>query len=286
MPELPEVESTRRQLVHWLDGRRVVKAEADDSRVFRGSPRRGFTALRGRLEGLARRGKYLLFTFERGQGLMAHLGMTGRWVRRPEGAEVPYSRARLHLDSGEVLHFADARMLGRLATCAAPRLPTLAGVKALGRDPLVDGLSAGQLQEAVGPSRQRLKVALMDQGRVAGLGNIQVAEALFRAHLHPERLPGSLSAAEWRALARAIHATLAFTLEGLGEDEEPRYLLDGARNLFLVYGRAGSPCTRCGEEVQSLTQAGRTTHYCPRCQPRNPGPADRPAPRKGGARRR
>ena len=266
MPELPEVESARRQLVHWLDGRRVVKAEADDTRMFRGSHRRGFASLRGRLQALERRGKYLLFTFEAGRGLLAHLGMTGRWLRRPEGTPVPYSRARLHLDSGQVLHFADARMLGRLEPCAASRLHALKALQALGRDPLEDGLGGAQLARAVGRTRLALKVALMDQGRVAGLGNIQVAEALFRAGLHPSRPPASLSHAEWKALARAIRATLSFTLRGL-QGEEPAYLMDGARNLFLVYGRAGTPCTRCGTRVRSFTQAGRTTHYCPHCQP-------------------
>lgn len=268
MPELPEVESARRQFVHWMEGRRVVKAEADDTRMFRGARRRGFSVLRGRLLGLERRGKYLLFTFE-GGGLLAHLGMTGRFLRRPEGTQVPYSRARFHLDSGDVLHFADARMLGRLEPCAASRLHALEAIQALGRDPLEDGLSAAQLKEAVGTTRRPLKVALMDQARVAGLGNIQVAEALFRAHLHPTRTPASLSNAEWKALAHAIHATLAFTLRGL-KGEEPAYLLDGARNRFLVYGRAGTPCPRCGSRVRAMTQGGRTTHYCPHCQPVRP----------------
>ncbi len=285
MPELPEVEVTRRTLVQWLDGRRVVKAQAEDSRVFRGARRRGFTALRGRLESAERRGKYLLLTFEGGRGLLAHLGMTGRFLRRAEGVEVPYSRARLYLDSGDVLHFSDARLLGRLEPCAASRLHALEPVKALGRDPLVDGLSAAQLQEAVGRSRQPLKVALMDQGRVAGLGNIQVAEALHRARLHPSRAPGSLCAAEWKALARGIHASLSFTLKGL-VGEEPRYLQDGARNDFLIYGRAGTPCPRCGERVESLSQAGRTTHYCPRCQPEHPGRGSRVRRRRAGVQRR
>ena len=285
MPELPEVETTRHNLVRWLHGRRVVKAEAEDTRLFRGAHRRGFSSLHGRLLELERRGKYLLFTFEGGRGLLAHLGMTGRFVRRAEGDPVPFTRARLHLDSGDVLHYADARLLGRLEPCAASRLHALTAVKALGRDPLVDGLSAAQLEEAVGPSRQPLKVALMDQGRVAGLGNIQAAEALHRARLHPARAPGSLSGAEWKALARAIHATLAFTLRGL-RGEELQYLIDGAHNDFHVYGRAGTPCPRCGAKVRSLPQAGRTTHYCPRCQPPHPGRAPVARRRRAAAQRR
>ncbi len=285
MPELPEVEIARRNLVHWLDGRRVVRAEADASRVFRGARREDFASIRGRLESLERRGKYLLFTFEGGRGLLAHLGMTGRFVRRPEGVPVPYSRARFHLDSGDVIHFADSRLFGRMEPCAASRLHSLEAVKELGRDPLADGLSAEQLQQAVGTSRQDLKVALMDQGRVTGLGNIHAAEALYRAGLHPSRKPASLSPEEWQRLADAIHASIAFGLEEQ-QGEEPAYLEDGAENRFLVYGRAGTPCARCGATVESFLQGGRTTHCCPRCQPLHPGRKPPDARRKTVSRRR
>lgn len=285
MPELPEVEIARRNLVRWLEGRRVARAEADDTRVFRGARRGDFASLKGRLLSLERRGKYLLFTFEGGRGLLGHLGMTGRFVRRPEGIPVPYSRARLHLDNGEVIHFADARLFGRLEPCAASRLHALEAVKALGRDPLVDGLTATQLQESVGGSRQALKVALMDQGRVTGLGNIHAAEALFRAGLHPGRAPTSLTPEEWARLADAIHASIAFGLEEQ-QGEDPAYLEDGAENPFLIYGRAGTPCARCGTAVESFTQGGRTTHYCPLCQPKSPGRKPPDGRRKTSARRR
>lgn len=285
MPELPEVEIARRNLVHWLDGRRVVRAEADDTRVFRGARREDFALLKGRLLSLERRGKYLLFTFEGGRGLLGHLGMTGRFVRRPEGAPVPYSRARFHLDSGDVIHFADSRLFGRMEPCAASRLHALDAVKELGRDPLVDGLTAAQLKEAVGGSRQELKVALMDQGRVTGLGNIHAAEALYRAGLHPARKPGSLTDAEWQRLADAIHASITFGLEEQ-QGEEPAYLEDGAENRFLVYGRAGTPCARCGTTVESFAQGGRTTHFCSQCQPKPPGRKPPDGRRKTGARRR
>ena len=114
MPELPEVEIARRNLTRWLGERRIVKAESDATRVFRGAKRAQFDKLRGKLEEANRRGKYLLLQFEGGQGLLTHLGMTGKFVRRPAGEEEPYSRARLHLDSGDVIHFRDPRMFGRL----------------------------------------------------------------------------------------------------------------------------------------------------------------------------
>ncbi|MBJ6759539.1 bifunctional DNA-formamidopyrimidine glycosylase/DNA-(apurinic or apyrimidinic site) lyase [Myxococcaceae bacterium JPH2] len=266
MPELPEVEIARRNLVRWFDGRRVVRAEADDSRVFRGAERARFARLTGRVESLERKGKYLLFTFEHGRGLMAHLGMTGRFVRRPEDHVERHSRARFHLDDATVLHFADPRLLGRMEPVPAKELWELDPVKALGRDPLSEGLTAAQLRDAVGSTRMDLKVALMDQSRVAGLGNIHAAEALFRAGLHPARKVETLSPEDWRRLARAIHASIDFGLKEQ-EGEEPAYLEDGAVNLFQIYGRAGAPCAKCGTTVRAITQGGRTTHFCPHCQP-------------------
>jgi len=286
MPELPEVEIARRHLVHWLDGHRVVEAEADDTRVFRGARWTDFASLGGRLLSLERRGKYLLFAFEQDRGLLAHLGMSGRFVRRPPDLAVPYSRARLHLDSGDVLHFADARMLGRLETCPASRLHELAPIRALGFDPLANGLGVARLRAAVGGSRQELKVALMDQSRVAGLGNIHAAEGLYRARLHPARTPASLTDAEWKRLAQGLRAALAFGLREQQGDEEVRYLKEGGRNDFLVYGRAGTPCVRCGTTVESLSQGGRTTHFCPTCQPSLPGPDSRAKRGARTARRR
>lgn len=280
MPELPEVEFARRALLRWMDGRRVVQAEAEPTRVFRGTrpeaeARADFARLRGRLQALERRGKYLLFTFEGGRGLLGHLGMTGKFVRRPAGHVEPYSRARLHLDSGDVVHFRDPRLFGRMEPVPAAQLHALPAVAELGLDPLVDaaqggkGLTPAQLQQALGSSRQDLKVALMDQGRLAGLGNIHAAEALFRAGLHPARKPASLSAAEWTRLARAIQATLDFAFELNGEGDEMDYLEEpGAQNPFKIYGRAGEPCSKCRAPVESFAQGGRTTHFCPHCQPR------------------
>jgi len=270
MPELPEVEFARLGLERWLRRARVVKAQAEPTRTFRGAKRARFTRLQGRLERAERKGKYLLLTFEENQGLLAHLGMTGKFVRRKAGQREPYSRARLLLDDGQVIHFLDPRMFGRFEPVPADTLWELPVIRALGVDPLLEGLTARTLQEAVGDSRQPLKVALMDQSRVAGLGNIHAAEALYRARLHPARKPGSLTPEEWQRLARAIHTGLRFALEA-EQGEEIEYVEEpGAPNPFLVYGHAGQPCRRCGTVVQSITQGGRTTHFCPGCQPLRP----------------
>jgi formamidopyrimidine-DNA glycosylase len=269
MPELPEVEFARRALSRWFDGHRLVRAVPDrKARTFRGADLAAFARLEGRLTSAERRGKYLLLAFEGGRGLLAHLGMTGKFVRRPTGEPVPYSRARFELDSGEAIHFRDPRLFGRLEPMAASALRSAPPVAALGRDPVADGLTVAQLQAAVGPSRQPLKVALMDQSRLAGLGNIHAAEALFRARLHPGRKPASLTPAEWRALQKGILATLRFGLRSAGDADDIEYVEEpGARNPFLIYGRAGTPCTRCKTKVKSFTQGGRTTHFCPHCQP-------------------
>jgi formamidopyrimidine-DNA glycosylase len=268
MPELPEVEIARRNLARWLEGREVVRAEPERTRIFRGGHPERFAALRGRLVEARRRGKYLMLRFSDGTGLLAHLGMTGKFVRRPSGAQEPYSRARLVLDDGEVIHFRDPRMFGRMEAVDADRLPELPAVKGLGVDPLADGLTWKALRDAVGSSRQDLKVALMDQGRIAGLGNIHAAEALYRAGLHPARKPGSLGDEDWKRLAAAILKGIDFALREQ-ESEEIEYVEEpGAENPFLIYGRAGEECRKCGTTVRSFTQGGRTTHYCPTCQPR------------------
>src|SRR5687767_5933221 len=113
MPELPEVEVQRRALERWFKGRKVVRAESENARTFRGAERAKFDSIRGRLEKAERRGKYLMLTFEKDQGVIAHLGMTGKFVRRPEGQPEKFSKARWILDSGETIHFKDPRLFGR-----------------------------------------------------------------------------------------------------------------------------------------------------------------------------
>ncbi|MBL8953603.1 MAG: bifunctional DNA-formamidopyrimidine glycosylase/DNA-(apurinic or apyrimidinic site) lyase [Myxococcaceae bacterium] len=265
MPELPEVEIARRTLVRWFEGRELVRTEATKTRTFRSGTAAPFAKLKGPLTKADRRGKYLMLQFG-DEGLMAHLGMTGKFVKRSPGVDEPYSRARFVLDTGEVIHFRDPRLFGEILATKSELLGELPGVKKLGRDPLVDGLDWHQLKDAIGKTKLDLKVALMDQTRLAGLGNIHAAEALFRAGLHPGRKAKSLSDTEWKALARAIHKSLEF---GLSEQdgEEIEYVEEpGVENPFLIYGRAGTPCRKCKTKVKSYTQGGRTTHFCPKCQ--------------------
>ncbi len=269
MPELPEVELSRRALVGWFRGRTLIRGEADASRVFRGSRRTAFERLQGRLESAERRGKYLVLRFSSGASALTHFGMTGKLVRSRRGELVKFSRARFILDSGDVIHFADPRMFGRIEVLGESGLAKVAAFASLGIDPLVDGLTPESLRGAIGPSKQPLKVALMDQERIAGLGNLWTNEALFLAKLHPARKPGSLTAAEWNQLQRAIESVIAEGLDAPNSNaDEIAFAEDaGDAGRFWVYDRAGEACAVCDARVKRIALGGRSSFYCPHCQP-------------------
>ncbi len=278
MPELPEVEVARRALVRWLGGRKVIAAHADaKARTFRGSRVKDFEAIRGGLVNAERRGKYLLLTFEGGRGCVVHLGMTGKLVRRGATVDEPYSKARLLLDDRSVIHFRDPRRFGRIEPMPAGALLQAKAVQALGPDWLVDAPSVAQIKQWLGKSKRPIKVVLMDQGLLAGLGNIHAAEALFRARLHPGKSAAELSDDEWSRLHDGVCAALRYALEH-EDGDEIRYVEEpGADNPFLIYGRAGEPCPTCRTTVETLDQGGRTTHFCPKCQAPRAGAAPKTA---------
>lgn len=270
MPELPEVELAARSLRRWLGGRVVRGATAERTRIFRSSdPARFERDLPGkRLEGVERRGKVLLLRFSGGIGLLSHLGMTGKWVLRRGGPPPRHSRASLGLDGGEVLHYLDPRLFGKLSILPADRLGQAEEVRSLGPDPLIDGIDPDALHDWFRRTRRQVKVVLMDQRVLAGLGNIQATEALFLARLHPSRPASSLSREETARLVGAISDSIRETLEKEGASEELTYVEEpGGPNPFLVYGRTGQPCPRCGSTLESESIGGRTSVFCPRCQP-------------------
>lgn len=256
MPELPEVEYARRHLLRWLRQSPVISASASASRVFRGASRKAFRELRGKVVRIERRGKQLLLVFDNG-ALRSHLGMTGKWVERTS-AKAPYSRAHFELENGHFIHYCDPRMFGRLQPTNEQSL----AASGLGPDALT--LGTKMLREALASTKLPIKVALMDQARIAGIGNIQACEALWRARIDP-RVPAR-TLTDWPALARGIRATLRFTLATQAKDEI-RYLEEAASdNPFRVYGRKAEACLRCKTPIATMTQGGRTTYYCPHCQ--------------------
>ena len=275
MPELPEVEIAARNLRAWTRGRRIERVEADATAryVFRPSSPSAFArAVAGSRFGAVRRiGKQLLLSLERDGaplGVLAHLGMTGKWLRRHhDDPPTRFSRARFRLDDGAVLHFDDMRLFGRLRVVAGGAFDAVPEVAALGPDPLEEGIDPGALRTALARSRLPVKVRIMDQALLPGVGNIQASEALFRARIDPRRPGPSLSPREVKALAAAV---LASVREAIARQEVPEitYVEEpGSENPFLVYGREGERCPRCRKAlIARLVQAQRSTFFCPRCQ--------------------
>jgi formamidopyrimidine-DNA glycosylase len=218
--------------------------------------------------GVDRRGKILLVSFDGGVGLLCHLGMTGKWVRRPSGEAPPaHSHARLALEGGAVLHYCDPRLFGRIEVHLDVDLLTLPAVQALGPDPLIDGLDPAALHARLSRTRRPVKAALLDQALLAGVGNIYATEALFRARIHPARTSSSLTVSEVGRIAQGIEASMSAVLAA--PVEEIAYLSEGGHvgNPFLVYDRAGERCPRCRREtIEAMTIGGRTSAFCGRCQ--------------------
>jgi formamidopyrimidine-DNA glycosylase len=273
MPELPEVEIAARNLRRWAEGRRVEEVSTDRraARIFRPGSAAAFArAVTGRRVAAVRRlGKQLLVTLGDGAplGLVSHLGMTGKWLRRAPGEEAPsHSRARLRLDDGAWLHYRDPRLFGRLRLVSGARFEALPEIRALGPDPLEEGIDRERLAAALRRTGRAVKPALLDQRILPGVGNIQAAEALFRAGIDPRRRARRLERAEVGRLAAAV---LDSVREAIAAQESPEiaYVEEGGENPFLVYAREGEPCPRCRRgTVRRIVQAQRSTFFCPRCQ--------------------
>jgi formamidopyrimidine-DNA glycosylase len=273
VPELPEVEVARRNLARWLTRQKLVRVELSP-RVFVG--RAGFAKkLCGHtMKDVERRGKQLRLDFDGDLQLFSHLGMTGKWVLRdPDDPPQRFERARLD-SARRSVRYLDPRLLGRLRSSSegegAP--PTW---YALGPDPLLDGIDIVRLHNKLARRKKSIKETLLDQALLAGVGNIQAAEALWRARINPTRRADSLDVAEVKALAKGIHGSIADTLAREDGPEITYVEEPNADNPFDVYGKQGEPCPRCKTTLVRITQGGRSTVFCPRCQP-SPRPPRRP----------
>lgn len=279
MPELPEVETVVRALRPHLVGRRITGARVLNPAVC--TLKTG--QLRGALlEEVARRGKYILFRLTRRWArpvLTFHLGMTGQLLLVPRGApgDRHHHLALRFAGLGEELRFRDVRKLG-----SARLYPSWSHLQEDLLDrlgPEAHTLTSLQLARVAWRSSRPIKPLLMDQSKVAGLGNIYTDEALWRARIHPLRPSDSLSADELRDLAHAVRTVLRQAIRDRGSSVNDFLTPDGSPGRYqrrhAVYGRPGEPCPRCGEPVVRITVQGRGTHFCPRCQP---------GPGSGGAR--
>jgi formamidopyrimidine-DNA glycosylase len=271
VPELPEVETIRRGVVELVEGQRLRSVEVLERIHLLKNCTEG--QLKRRLEGrlltdVGRRGKYLLFDFE-GALLVLHLRMSGRLLIVP----ACHTRMVLSFEGGLALHFDDARRFGMAYLTRRRDLEALAPIGALGIEPLTPGYTREEF-EALLARDQEIKRLLLDQHKLAGLGNIYANESLFEAGIHPLRAASGLRSSERTRLYRAIPAVLERAIAAGGTSmrsyQMPSGELGRFQENFSVYDRAGSPCPRCGTAIERLPQGGRSSYFCRKCQPMPP----------------
>ena len=257
----------RASLAPLLTGRTLEHVEIRDGRLTRPlDPEVVAAELQGeRVAAVERRGKYLLVRFDTGRALVVHLRMTGSF----RGDETPHTRAVITLDDATRILYRDVRRFGTWLLLEPGELDSYLDAK-LGAEPLGRGFGPRALATALDGRRAPIKAALLDQRTVAGLGNIYVDEALWRARIHPLKPARELDDDEVRAVHRAIRAALRMGIARQGATLRDYAQPDGRRGTmqheFKVYGRGGEPCDRCGTPIEKTRVGGRGTWYCPTCQ--------------------
>jgi formamidopyrimidine-DNA glycosylase len=286
MPELPEVETIRRQLAPAVEGRRISEIEVLDPRWSAPAPPWEIAnAVNGRrVERLDRRGKYLVWELSGDVHLVMHLRMTGNLLYTHDAR---FARVRMRLDDGGAVVFADQRRFGTGIVLLGSDARRDYFASRLGVEPLSADFTTDHLRALARDRRAPAKAFLLNQERIAGVGNIYADEALFRARIHPLRPVGTLRKPQLEALREAVVRVLNDGIDARGATIDDFRHADGAegsfQDRFLVHLRAGEPCVRCGATIVKLRAAGRGTYVCPRCQ-RAPRVSPRPAP-AGSARR-
>jgi formamidopyrimidine-DNA glycosylase len=269
MPELPEVETTVRGLATVLAGDRLTRVAVNRPDLRRPFPPDLVQAMTGaRVVALGRRAKYGLIQTDRAQTMVFHLGMSGRWRIDPAAID-RHDHLVLETARGHVLALNDARRFGSVDLVDTAAIDTFAPFAALGPEPLGPGLTVAHLAQAFAGRIAAIKLLLLDQQIVAGLGNIYVCEALHRARIHPAREGGQVSRAALGRLIPAIRAVLDEAIAAGGSTLRDYAQPDGELGYFAkdfrVYGREDEPCS-CGAPVQRIVQGGRSTYFCAKCQ--------------------
>ena len=276
MPELPEVETIRRALAQRVEGRCIDALEILDPRWCAPlDPAEVREAVEGReVERLDRRGKYLIFALSGEVHLITHLRMTGTMLY-DAGPDARYQRVRFGLSDGHELRFCDPRRFGTGELMLGDRARDEFFAGRVGLEPLDGALDGPTLRALARGKRTGVKAFLLDQRKIAGVGNIYADEALFRSRIHPLRSAGALTGQQCELLARAVVDALAAGLAAGGATIDDFRHPDGVsgafQNEFLVHLREGEDCGECGGEIVKFVAAGRGTYVCERCQPRPRG---------------
>ncbi len=269
MPELPEVETTVRGLAKVLEGQRLVRVAVNRPDLRRPFPVDFVQTMTGaRIVSLGRRAKYGLLHTDREQTMIFHLGMSGRWRIDPEKAD-RHDHMLIETQGGHRLALNDPRRFGSVDLVASEALQGWPPFAALGPEPLGDDFTPAHLQGALAGRKSAIKLMLLDQRIVAGLGNIYVCEALHRAGIRPDKAAGKLSRGALARLVPEIKAVLEQAIAAGGSTIRDYVQPDGELGYFAhqwrVYGREGDPCP-CGGQVKRFVQGGRSTFWCPSCQ--------------------
>lgn len=275
MPELPEVETIRRDLEKRLIGRCITRAKAYDEKILVDMGKHKFARrLKGKtITGLRRRGKALIIALSDGLCLLVHLRMTGRLYPILGDEPLPkHTRAALHLDNGEQLVFVNPRRFGRLEVARVDELNDSRLLQNMGTDAWTEETDERTLADMLQRHTIPIKNFLLDQRHLAGIGNIYASEILFRCRIHPDRPANSLTAGACRKLLKTIRRVLGEAIESRGTTVSDYRTGDGSTGGFQgklrVYGREGKRCVRpgCQSSIVRTTHAGRSTYFCPQCQ--------------------
>ena len=287
MPELPEVETVRRGLAPAMEGSRIARVEVRDRRLRWPLAKDFEKRVTGKtIEGLGRRAKYLLADLSSGDVLLMHLGMSGSFrvgkdtqpgrYYHDKSKSKSHDHVVFHMTNGKTVTFNDPRRFGSMKLVPRSKLDQEPLLRVLGPEPLGNEFEAAMLARACAGKKTSLKAALLDQRVVAGLGNIYVCEALFRARLSPKRVASTIADrngkpnARAEALVVAIKAVLNDAIKAGGSSLRDHRRADGSlgdfQHNFQVYDREGEPCPHCKGKIKRIVQGGRSTFYCPSCQ--------------------
>ena len=265
MPELPEVETIKRDLEKVIVGKKIVEVCVRHPAVVRQPlPEKFKKGIEGAvIKNILRRAKVLILELSNGKSLVAHLKMTGQLVYPGNGIK---ARVSFHLSDGKNLDFNDQRLFGELRLVDDWR--SLKFIQNLGPEPF--DISLGQFKEMLSKKKTKVKPLLMDQAFISGIGNIYAAESLFRARIHPARPANSISDKEKELLFQEIKATLKEAISAGGSSVDDYVRLSGEQGGYVkyhkVYGREGKPCLVCKEPIKRVALAGRGTFFCLKCQ--------------------
>ncbi len=273
MPELPEVETVKRTLAELTTGKKIQSVTVSLPRIIRrpAEPEQFADALVGHtIESVERRGKFLRIVLD-GLVLVSHLRMEGRYgVYSVNDPVEPHTHVIFHFTDGTELRYKDVRQFGTMHIFATGDDLLMPPLNKLGMEPLEEAFTVKALSSRLSGRSSKIKALLLNQEHVVGIGNIYADEALFQARIHPERTPGTLSAAEWKRLHNAIVTTLSDAVEAGGSSIKSYVNGQGEMGMFqqqlLVYGKNDEQCPICSKTIIKTKVAGRGTHICPRCQ--------------------